>query len=233
MFDDRSANKDFGTIYTANITRDPEYGIGNYTDGELYRLLRTGIKRNHERAVGVMPTWPLASDQDIYDIIAFLRSDHRWVTASEQVHPVYEPTFLSKALHRFVLTPAPLQANYPTKPSLSDSIAYGAYQVNSVNLCYYCHSADIKAASALEPTATPGYLAGGFVFQHTDHDILAPALIPTADNDVGKWTIDEFVAAVKYGQRPDKPAYQEPMHPFNTLDTAEVRAIYHYLSSLQ
>ncbi|MGH1435706.1 MAG: c-type cytochrome [Lewinella sp.] len=233
IFEDRGANSDFGTIYTANITKHPTAGIGDYTDGELYRLLRTGIKQNNERAIAVMPTWPLASEQDIHDIIAFLRSDHPWVAPSNEVHPPHQSSLLSKALHRFVLTPTPYQTEYPTNPSLSDSVAYGAYQVNNVNLCYYCHSADIKAASALEPKATPGYMAGGFVFLHLDYDIPVPGLIPTADNNVGKWTIEEFVDAVKFGQRPDLPAYKEPMHPFNLLDTAEVRAIHHYLSSLQ
>jgi mono/diheme cytochrome c family protein len=233
LFEDRGANNDFGTIYTANITRHPTAGIGDYTDGELYRLLRTGIKQNKERAIAVMPTWPLASEQDIHDIIAFLRSDHPWVAPSNEVHPPHQPSLLSKALHRFVLTPTPYQTEYPTNPSLSDSVAYGAYQVNNVNLCYYCHSADIKAANALEPKATPGYMAGGFVFLHLDYDIPVPGLIPTADNNMSKWTIEQFVDAVKYGQRPDLPAYKEPMHPFNLLDTAEVRAIHHYLSSLQ
>ena len=56
IFEDRGANSDFGTIYTANITKHPTAGIGDYTDGELYRLLRTGIKQNNERAIAVMPT---------------------------------------------------------------------------------------------------------------------------------------------------------------------------------
>lgn len=233
LFEDRGANNEFGTIHTANITKDRSAGIGDYTDGELYRLLRTGIKRNNERAIAVMPAWPLASEQDIHDIISFLRSDHPWVAPSSQIRPLYQPTFLSKALHRFVLKPIPYQASYPVKPSLSDSVAYGAYQINNVNLCYYCHSGDIKGANALEPKASPNYLAGGFVFLHLDYDLPAPGLIPTSDNNVGKWTIEQFVDAVKYGQRPNLPAFKEPMHPFNLLDTAEVRAIHHYLSSLK
>ena len=36
--------KQFGTIYSKNITNDPEHGIGKWTDGELIYLLRTGVK---------------------------------------------------------------------------------------------------------------------------------------------------------------------------------------------
>src|ERR1044072_6792514 len=35
-----------GKVYTRNITQDPEAGIGNYTDGELVYLLRTGISKS-------------------------------------------------------------------------------------------------------------------------------------------------------------------------------------------
>lgn len=232
IFEDKAANADFGTIYTANITRHQTAGAGAYTAGELYRLLRTGIKRNHERAVAVMPTWPLASEQDIRDMIAFMQSDHPLVAADDQTHPVHQPSFLEKALNLLVFAPVPYQDAYPQKPSLADSVAYGAYQVNNVNLCYYCHSHDIKTANPLVAEATPGYLAGGFVFPHIEYDLPVPGLIPDGENNVSKWTIEQFVDAVKYGQRPGLPAYKEPMHPFNLLDTAEVRAIHHYLTSI-
>ena len=231
-FEDEAANAEFGEIYTSNITQHPTAGIGAYSAGELYRLLRTGIKRNHEQAIVVMPTWPLASEQDVHDMIAFLQSDHPMVAPDETVHPVHQPSFLERALKRFVFAPVPYQEAYPEIPELADSVAYGAYQVNNVNLCFHCHSQDIKSANALEPAQTPGYLTGGFVFDYAEYDVESPSLIPTADNNMGKWSIEEFVDAIKYGQRPDLPAYQEPMHPYNLLDTAEVRAIHHYLSSL-
>ncbi len=229
MFDDKAANDAFGTLYTANITKHPELGSGAYSDGELYRLLRTGVKKNHEKVAAVMPTWPLASEEDIHDIIAFLRSDHPMVAPSDKTHPIHESSFLERALTRFVFGPTPYQETYPTKPPLSDSIAYGAYQINNVNLCYYCHSENIETANALVPEETPGYMAGGYIFQHLDHDVLVPSMLLTEEADISSWTIEEFVDAVKFGVRPNKPAYLQPMHPFNLLDTAEVRAIYHYL----
>ena len=35
----------FGEIYSKNITKHPDHGIGKWTDGELAYLLRTGLKR--------------------------------------------------------------------------------------------------------------------------------------------------------------------------------------------
>jgi len=231
LFDDRSANKDFGAIYTSIITQDANAAIAGYTDGELDRLLRTGVKKNNAQAIAVMPTWPLAADEDIYAIIAFLRSDHPMVAAAEANHPLHQPSFLERALRKLVFRPVPYQDEYPTRPALSDSIAYGAYQVNAVNLCYYCHSADIKAANPVEPTATPGYLVGGFVFPMLKYDIEVPNLLSAPGTSIGDWTVDEFVTAVKYGLRPNKPAFQEPMHPY-LLDSSEIRAVYQYLASV-
>lgn len=231
-FDDRQAQKDLGEFYTANITQHPNSAMAGYTDGELYRLLRTGIKRNNEMAILVMPNWALASEQDIHDIIAFLRSNHPMVAPDATEHPTHSPSFLAKMLGRMVVKPVPYAEAYPERPALSDSIAYGKYQIDNVNLCFFCHSANIQTVNQLVPNQSPGYLGGGFVYQHLDHDIEVPGLIPTADNNMGKWSIEEFVDAVKYGQRPGLPAYKQPMHPYNLLDTAEVRAIHHYLSSL-
>src|SRR5262245_39288226 len=37
--------KQFGVVYSKNITQDPEHGIGSWTDGELLYFLRTGVHR--------------------------------------------------------------------------------------------------------------------------------------------------------------------------------------------
>ena len=56
--------KQFGVIYSKNITRDPEHGIGKWTDGELLYLLRTGIKPDG-RFLPVMAKLQKMSDEDI------------------------------------------------------------------------------------------------------------------------------------------------------------------------
>ncbi len=39
-FEDIVANKTFGDIYVPNITQSVNNGIGDYSEGELYRLIR-------------------------------------------------------------------------------------------------------------------------------------------------------------------------------------------------
>src|SRR6185503_20795136 len=65
----------FGVAYSANITQDQETGIGAWTDGEIAYLLRTGIKRDGSYAPPWMVKLPNLANEDLKDVIAFLRSD--------------------------------------------------------------------------------------------------------------------------------------------------------------
>src|SRR5690348_10263884 len=65
----------FGTVYSRNITNDPVHGIGNMTDGQVYYLLRTGV-RPDGRFLPIMAKLQKMSDEDLQSIIAFLRSDN-------------------------------------------------------------------------------------------------------------------------------------------------------------
>jgi hypothetical protein len=53
----------FGSAHSANITGDPETGIGTYTDGELAYLLRTGITRDGRYAPPWMVKVPNMADE--------------------------------------------------------------------------------------------------------------------------------------------------------------------------
>jgi hypothetical protein len=89
----------FGVAFSKNITRDPEYGIGSWSDGQLAYLLRTGITRTGRYAPPWMPKYPHMSDEDLESVIAFLRSDDP-VTAPAAVNPpgISKPSFLTKLL---------------------------------------------------------------------------------------------------------------------------------------
>lgn len=228
-FPDADAEAAFGKIHTPNITQHQEYGIGKYSDGELYRLLRTGVKKNNQMMLPLMPQWVLASDEDIYAIIAYLKSDDKAVKASEKRHPDYKPTFLAKALLNFVFRPQPYTSEYPEAPTLSDSIALGEYLVNAAYGCYWCHSQGLDTWNLQEPQKTPGYLGGGTVFRWDGHQIITPGLLMDGHSDISNWSRQDFLMALKFGQRKGKPAYREPMKPYALLDTTEVHAIYDYL----
>src|SRR3954468_18459184 len=69
------APREFGEIHSRNITRSKEHGIGAWTDGEIVSLIRTGIARDGRYTPPYMAKLPHMGDEDLYSIVAFLRSD--------------------------------------------------------------------------------------------------------------------------------------------------------------
>ncbi|HET9280121.1 MAG TPA: cytochrome C, partial [Flavitalea sp.] len=62
-----------GVIYAANIT---PAGIGNWTDGEIFRAITSGVRKNGKPIFPVMPhdNYGLLDPKDIEDIVCYLRS---------------------------------------------------------------------------------------------------------------------------------------------------------------
>jgi len=68
----------FGTVFAANLTPDPETGLGNWTEDMFIRAVRTGrhMGGNGRPIVPPMP-WPTLaqqSDEDLKAIFAYLHS---------------------------------------------------------------------------------------------------------------------------------------------------------------
>ncbi|MDB5501657.1 MAG: gluconate 2-dehydrogenase cytochrome c subunit [Tardiphaga sp.] len=62
-----------GTIYSTDITPDREYGIGDYTLKDFFRLMRLGVKPDGARLYPAMPytAYAKTSDQDLQDLFAY------------------------------------------------------------------------------------------------------------------------------------------------------------------
>src|SRR5450432_77641 len=103
----------FGEIHSANITGDPIAGIGKLTDGELIYFIRTGIKPSGEYIPPYMPKLIHIADEDLYSIIAYLRSDDNYVKADNSRAPKSIPSFFTK----FLLTINAFKPfDYPKEP---------------------------------------------------------------------------------------------------------------------
>lgn len=224
--------KEFGVAYSKNITNDKVKGIGEWTDGEIYVMLRTGVNRDGLYSPPYMPKFPLMSDEDIYSIIAYLRSDLPVVQASNLEPPNSEPSFLTKLLCHVAFKPFPLPEKKIVTPDISDQVAYGKYLVQGQLACFGCHSADFKTVNDLEPEKSVGYLGGGNPMPDLEGKIIPSANI-TMDKEtgIGNWTEEQFVNAMLTGQTPNGPM-RYPMMPHSVLDTAEITAIWAYLKTV-
>ncbi len=223
----------FGDIYATNITQDKEYGIGNYTNGELVYALRTGIKRNGQYMPPYMPKFNHMSDEDMLDVIAYLRSDAKPVQAKAVASVPCKPSFLTKMLSNFAFLPLPYSGEVVEKPSPDGKVALGKYIVHGMVTCYECHSADFTTNNQLEPEKSVGYLGGGNKLLDLEGNIIiAPNITMDEENGLGKWTVDEFIKAIKYGQHPEEKPIRYPMLKLTQLTDSEVEAIWEYLKTV-
>jgi mono/diheme cytochrome c family protein len=223
----------FGEVWSRNITAHPVKGIGSWTNGEIAYLLRTGIARDGRYTPPWMVKLPNASDEDLRDIVAFLRSDDPLVQARDVDDRDSRPSFLTKALCRVAFKPFPYPAQEIVAPAPGDKVAYGRYLVTSRLVCFSCHSADFSTNDEMHPEKSSGYLGGGNAMPDIGGKLVTTAnLTPDPETGIGRWTGDEFRRALKEGIRPDNRPLRYPMVPFRPLADEEADAIFAYLRSV-
>jgi mono/diheme cytochrome c family protein len=224
--------KQFGALYSKNITNDPESGIGKWTDGELIYLLRTGVKPDGT-FLPVMAKLQKMSDEDLQSVIAFLRSDNAWVQADNTSHPESKYSFLSKFLTTIkVIKPMPFYKSVP-EPDTTNLIKWGEYVSLYRVECYTCHSADFTTDDFINPPKSKGFFGGGNKFTMPDGSVIySRNLTMDAETGIGKWSEEEFIKAVKTGIVPNGPALRSPMKPYTYLSDGEAKAIHAYLKTI-
>ena len=226
------APKVFGKIYSMNITKHPEKGIGTWTDGELYTFLRTGLRKNGSFNA-IMPKFVHMADEDVYSIIAWLRSDDPRLEPSELEPPTHEFTILSKGLVKFVFKPFEMPKAPIPLPDTTNQIAWGRYLAIGTYDCYGCHSADFTKINPMEPEKSVGFFGGGNpLLDYEGNVIPSKNITPDPETGIGNWTEEEFIQALKFGRRPDGTALRYPMLPMALLTDNEAKAIFAYLRTV-
>ena len=152
--------KEFGMISSMNITHDKEYGIGNWSDGDIYYYLRTAIRKDgHYNPI--MGGYNLMADEDIYSIIAWLRSDqHNLMPSTEEAFP-NQFNLLVKILCNTLFWPKSLPSNKITVPDSINIVKFGKYLANDLCTCFTCHSSDFKTIDTNIPENSKGFYGGG------------------------------------------------------------------------
>jgi cytochrome c553 len=216
-----------GTFYAPNITPDTESGIGNLTDGELYRMLRYNINHKGQAAFDFMPFINM-SEEDIYALIAYLRSLEPQKHNSKHT----EYSLLGKAL----LASGGIAPGVPDEPILKSikkevSIDYGKYLAYAVANCRGCHTnRDMKTGEYIGEE-----YAGGLQFgpdNLTQGDVfMTPNLTPDAETGlIAKWSEEQFVTRMKGGRIHDFSPM--PWGAFKQMEDDDLRAIYMFLMNL-
>ena len=130
----------FGTIYSPNITPDPETGIGSWSDAAFVRALRRGISGNGENLYPAFPytAYALLSTDDVLAIRAYLATlqpVHAVTPANDLSFP-FDQRYLLRAWNILFLPTHPLQPD----PAKDAAWNRGAYLVGALGHCGECHT---------------------------------------------------------------------------------------------
>lgn len=202
----------------SNITQDPETGIGRWTDAQIARAIREGI-RPDGRIIG--PPMPMGlyrglSDRDLAAMVAYLRT----------VAPVRN--VVEASVYRIPLPPAygPPVANVP--PPADNPVARGAYLANAVAHCTECHTPMVNGQSDFSRTG-----AGGMEFRGPWGISVAQNITPHA-NGIGGWTDAEIIRAITTGVSQTGRPLAPPMafSAYRNMTPGELSDLVSYLRSL-
>ena len=224
---------EFGEIHSANITQSKEHGIGNWSDGDIYYLLRTGVRPDGQFLPIYMPKFPHMSEYDIQSVIAYLRSERPEVQASEIAKVPSKPSFLVKMLCHVAFKKIPLNTQPIPEPDTTNLQDYGKYLVTGRYDCYPCHSADFKKVDMAQPEKSFGFLGGGNSLITQEGNIIYTAnLTPDEETGLGNWTEDDFRNVMLLQKSKDGHSIRPPMLPYNGMTDLEIKAIWQYLRSV-
>lgn len=220
-----------GNIYVPNITSDKTTGIGSFTDGELARTLRYGVKRNGHALLDFMPFYDV-NDQDIAAIISYLRTQ----PAVNNFVPQNEWNFLGKIIQALGMIKPSGDGNVPPSPAPDSTAEYGKYLSESVANCRGCHTKrDLMTGGYLGT-----YYAGQMKFEAFDENgnlipgkhIVSPNLTP--DKETGRiayWPQDVFIKRFRAGGV--IPGSPMPWEAFSRMSDSDFKALYKFFSTLK
>jgi len=170
-----------GDFVAKNIT---PHGLKDWTDGELYRAIVSGVGRDGRPFFPIMmyPSYAKMATEDIYSIMAYLRSIPAIPSSPDKSKADFPMTII---MHLMPQPPNPV-----AKPDPKDTVAYGGYLVNAAG-CDECHTHKVKGKQVGET------LAGGFEFKMPDGSVVrSPNITPHATG-IGPLTKEQFVARFK------------------------------------
>lgn len=168
-----------GAYYSRNVT---PFGLNRYTDGELFRVITTGVTKEGKALFPIMPYphYAAMDPEDINCIIAYLRS---LPSIENDV-----PESVSDFPMSIIINTIPTKALPGKRPDASDVLATGAYLVNAAG-CNECHTRD-KMGQIIKELE----YSGGRSFMLPDGSTITSSNItPDKETGIGNWTEEMFI----------------------------------------
>lgn len=222
----RAMETPFGTVYTTNLTPDPDTGLGHWSFSAFQRAMREGVSRDGHHLYPAFPYTAFAktSDDDLQALYAYFMS----LPAVRAQAP--------SAQLKFPFGLRPLMAGWnalfhdptPYQPVAAQGAEWnrGAYLVNGLGHCGACHTPR-NAMGAEQGGAA--FLSGAMIDGWE-----APALGPRSKAAV-PWDADALYRYLRNGHAPHHGVAGGPMaevvRELAAVPDADIRAMATYLAS--
>ncbi|MDH2384461.1 cytochrome c [Bradyrhizobium sp. CER78] len=216
----------FGTIYSTNITPDPETGIGRWSMQAFIRALRSGVDREGRHLYPAFPYdhFTRVSDDDARALYAFFMSiDPVNSSAPSNALPFPLNVRLTLAGWKLLFL---RQARFVADPSRDERWNRGKYLVDGLGHCGACHSPRNLLGAEKASAEFEGGEAEGW---------RAYALGRYSQSPVA-WDEAALTDYLAHGSHPLHGTAQGPManvvDNLAQVDPADVSAMAYYLASL-
>jgi mono/diheme cytochrome c family protein len=216
----------FGTFYAPNISPDPTYGIGKWSEADFVNAVMRGVSPGGQHYFPAFPytSYQHAKREDVLDLFAYLKTLPA-VAGKVRDHDVPFPFDIRRnvGIWKFLFMDGkPFVADGGKSPQWNR----GAYLVNSFGHCAECHS----PRNVLGGIISSERFAGG---PNPEGEGWVPNI---TQKRLGEWSVKDIAYFLKTGELPDGDsvggAMTRVIKNISQLPDADLAAMADYLKSL-
>lgn len=224
----RPFDTDFGTLYSPNITPDPETGIGSWTDEDFIRAMHEGIGKNGQRLYPAFPyaAYTLLTNEDVLAIKQYIFSLPA-VKNKAPDHTLRSPYNNRSLMAIWGALYNPKERFQPVSDR-SASWNRGAYLAEALGHCGDCHTPRTMLQALDNRRKFSGGMAEGWRAYNLTSD---------KESGIGTWTQEDMETYLKTGHTQNRGSAFGPMAEavhlsFQKLTPSDVTAIVEYVRSI-
>ena len=218
----------FGTLYTPNITPDPDTGIGRWTDAEFLRAMQKGIGKGGQHLYPAFPytEYTRVTERDLLAIRAYLNTltPVRYTPPRNELAFPFNQRWLMFFWNVFNFR----EGRFVPDPKQSPQWNRGAYLVEGLAHCEECHTPRNFTQGLSSSDRFSGEVqAGWHAFNIT----------PDKAGGIGNWSEQDIVDYLAKGAVPGRANAAGPMadvveNSTQYLTSDDLRSIAVYLRSV-
>jgi mono/diheme cytochrome c family protein len=224
----RPFDTQFGTLYSPNITPDPETGIGAWSDADFRKALHKGVGLGGKRLYPAFPyaAYSYLTDTDVAAIRTYLWS----LSPVKQSAPANTLTFPYDQRWLMAIWAALYVPNTRFQPVAERSATWnrGAYLAEALGHCGDCHTPRTPLQSLDNRRKFAGGSAEGWRAYNLSSDM---------NSGIGQWSAADLGQYLRTGHSMDRGSAFGPMAQavhlsLQKLTPADVSAIVEYVRSV-